>query len=140
MALARYGFSYGKGLYTDMNAIRPDEVLDNLHSIYVDQWDWERVITPEERNPLFLQEIVRCIYRVVFEVERLVATCYPAIPARLPPEITFVHSEELEERYLSLSRKQSEDAIAREKGEAQNSLWPSWMLEACRANAITLLQ
>ncbi|MBE3088123.1 MAG: hypothetical protein IMZ71_03280 [Chloroflexi bacterium] len=140
MALARYGFSHGEGLYTDMNAIRPDEVLDNLHSIYVDQWDWERVVVPEERNLSFLQETVRLIYQVVFEVERLVAARYPAIPALLPPEITFVHSEELEERYPSLSRKQREDAIAREKGEAQNSLWASWMLEACRANRITLLQ
>jgi len=116
MALARYGFNHSEGLYTDMNAIRPDEVLDNLHSIYVDQWDWERVITPEERNLAFLQEIVRCIYQVVFDVEKLVAARYPLIPALLPPEIAFIHSEELEERYPNLSRKQREDAIAREKG------------------------
>jgi aspartate--ammonia ligase len=116
LALARFGLHPGEGLYTDMNAIRPDEVLDNLHSIYVDQWDWERVITAEERKLEFLRQIVGQIYDAIRRVEQEVADRYTWIRPILPEQIHFVHTEELEERYPSLSRKQREDAIAHEMG------------------------
>jgi aspartate--ammonia ligase len=96
-ALADYGFGYGEGLYTDMNAIRPDETLDNLHSIYVDQWDWERVINAGERSIPFLEEIVREIYGVLLRTSRLVSERYPSAPIlELPKEPVFVFSEDLE--------------------------------------------
>ena len=116
MALARYGFTYGSGLYTDMNAIRRDEVLDNLHSIYVDQWDWERVITREERNLDFLKDIVRKIYQVLKETEMVIYKKFPGLQPFLRDEITFVHSEELQEKYPELTPRQREDAIAKEEG------------------------
>ncbi|MBN1400329.1 MAG: aspartate--ammonia ligase [Anaerolineae bacterium] len=117
LALAEYGFGPGEGLYTDMNAIRPDEVVDNLHSIYVDQWDWERVITAEQRTVAFLKEIVRRIYGAIVETEREICAAYPdlALPY-LPEEIHFVHSEELEARYPHLTPQQREDAICEEQG------------------------
>ncbi len=116
MALADYGFAPGEGIYTDMNAIRPDEVLDELHSIYVDQWDWERVITAEERNLSFLCRIVEKIYEVIRRTEQHVAeTCLPIEPV-LPPKIQFVHSAELERRFPDLSRPQREDRICAEHG------------------------
>ena len=117
VALGDYGFDHGEGIYTDMNAIRPDETLDNLHSIYVDQWDWERVIEPEERNLEFLTFIVRKIFKVVKEIEELVCEKYPQLPTPfLPDEIHFVHSEELQAAYPELSPQQREDAICRRKG------------------------
>ena len=116
MMLADYGLQHGEGLYTDMNAIRPDEELDNLHSIYVDQWDWERVISPEERNVEFLKSIVRKIYDVIIRTEKYVCHCYRAIQPILPPEIVFVHSEELEEQYPDLTPRERETAICREYG------------------------
>jgi aspartate--ammonia ligase len=116
MALARYGFVQGSGLYTDMNAIRRDEVLDNLHSIYVDQWDWERVISKEERNLDFLKNTVRKIYEVLKETEMVVYKKFPELQPFLRDEITFVHSEELQERYPGLSPREREDAITKEKG------------------------
>ncbi len=116
MVLADYGFGHGEGLYTDMNALRPDEVLDDLHSIYVDQWDWERIILAEERSLAFLERTVREIYEVMRKTEQAVHERYPRIKPILPPEISFVHSEELEKRWPSLSPRQREDAIAREKG------------------------
>ncbi len=117
LALAAYGFGYGEGLYTDMNAIRPDETLDNLHSIYVDQWDWERVIAAEERNLEFLKWIVRRIYQVIVETERTICGRYPNLPhAYLPDDICFIHSEDLERMYPHLSPKEREDAICRDKG------------------------
>jgi aspartate--ammonia ligase len=116
MALARYGFSESTGLYTDMNAIRRDEILDNLHSIYVDQWDWERVISREERNLDFLKGIVRKIYKVLKETEMVVYKKFPELQPFLRDEISFVHSEELQESYLDLSPRDREDAIAKEKG------------------------
>ncbi|MDO9576237.1 MAG: aspartate--ammonia ligase, partial [bacterium] len=116
MALADYGFKHGEGLYTDMNAIRPDESLDNLHSIYVDQWDWERVIKKKERNLEFLRYIVRKIYKVIRETAKEVCQTYKQIPEpSLPDEIHFIYSEELEEKYPSLSPQEREDAICREK-------------------------
>lgn len=116
MALARYGFPQSSGLYTDMNAIRRDEVLDNLHSIYVDQWDWERVISREERNLNFLKDIVKQIYEVLKEAEMVVYKKFPKLQPFLRDEITFVHSEELQEKYPSLTPKEREDAMAKENG------------------------
>lgn len=116
MALADYGFAPGTGIYTDMNAIRPDEVIDDIHSIYVDQWDWERVMSPGERNVAFLRGTVEKIYDVIYRTERHVAEEFPGIVPVLPETIHFVHSSELEDRYPSLSRRQREDAVAREHG------------------------
>jgi aspartate--ammonia ligase len=117
IALADYGFKHGEGLYTDMNAIRPDEILDNLHSIYVDQWDWERVINEEERNLEFLINIFEKIYKVMRETEEEVCQRYKQISGPFLPEmIHFIHSEELEERYPNLSPREREDVICKEDG------------------------
>jgi len=117
MVLADYGFSRGEGLYTDMNAIRPDEeCLDNLHSVYVDQWDWERVIDERERTLDFLKQIVRTIYSVLCETEAAVHLRYPAIPPVLPEEIAFVHAEELCERWPELTPRERENRITAERG------------------------
>ncbi len=104
----------GYGLYTDMNAIRPDEILDNTHSLYVDQWDWERVITPAERNVDFLKKIVRKLYSILKRTEHFIYERYPAIRPELPEEITFVHTEELQARYPKLTPKERETAFVRE--------------------------
>jgi len=116
MALADYGFGVGEGIYTDMNAIRPDETLDELHSIYVDQWDWERVMTPEQRTLGFLQDIVRRIYEVIRRTEQYIASLYPAITPTLPDSIRFVHTEDLEAQYPDLAPRQREDAACRDHG------------------------
>ncbi len=116
MQLADLGFQPGEGLYTDMNAIRPDEGLDNLHSLYVDQWDWERVLRAEERNLDVLKATVRRIYDVIRRTERYVSHLYPAIEPFLPQTITFIHSEDLAARYPDLSPKEREDAICRKHG------------------------
>ena len=117
MVLADYKFQPNEGLYTDMNAIRPDEEsLDNIHSIYVDQWDWERVITAEQRNLEYLKNIVRTIYNVLRETENHVRGLYPQIKPILPEKIHFVHTEELLEMYPDLTPKQREDKIAKEYG------------------------
>ena len=117
LALAEYGFDHGEGIYTDMNAIRPDEVVDNLHSIYVDQWDWERVIAPEERSLSFLREIVSSIYLAIVQAERDICERFPGLAKPyLPDQITFVHSEDLETRYPGLTPKEREDAVCREHG------------------------
>lgn len=118
-ALHRYHFGPLEGLYTDMNAIRRDEVLDNLHSVYVDQWDWELVITNEERCEAFLQYTVNKIYSVLQEIEYLMHKRYPQLESaedRLPPAIRFVTSQELEDRYPDLSPKQRERAITKAYG------------------------
>jgi aspartate--ammonia ligase len=114
LALARYGFGIGEGLYTDMNAIRPDETIDNLHSIYVDQWDWEKVIAPAEHNADTLKQVVRLIYEVICRTEFHIASQHPAIRPVLPEQITFVSSEELYERYPNLHPRQREDRICKE--------------------------
>ncbi len=114
MALADYGFKPGEGLYTDMNAIRPDEVLDDIHSVYVDQWDWERVMAGEERNLAFLRGIVERIYSVICRTEQHVCEKYPQIKPCLPPKIEFVHTEELERRWPDLTPRERENQIARE--------------------------
>ena len=117
MVLADYGFEPGEGLYTDMMAIRPDEeCLDNLHSIYVDQWDWERIMRPDERNLDFLKDIVRKIYTVMRDTERAVFRKYSNIEPILPEEIRFVHTEELHERYPDLNPRRREDAICKKLG------------------------
>jgi aspartate--ammonia ligase len=98
IALADYGIEPGFGLYTDMNALRPDEELDNIHSLYVDQWDGERVITPEDRNVAFLKGVVEKIYGVIARTEYWVSEQHRGIKPFLPEAITFIHSEELRER------------------------------------------
>jgi len=117
MALAEYGFEIGEGLYTDMNAIRPDEqTLDNLHSLYVDQWDWELVITPQQRNLDFLKQIVRSIYSILVATEQTVCKNFPQIEPILPDDITFVHSEDLAQMYPDLEPRQRENKITKKHG------------------------
>ena len=116
MALYQYGFSVGEGLYTDMNAIRRDEVMDNLHSIYVDQWDWEKVISKEERNMETLQYTVRKVYAALRETEEYISRRYNYIDPILPEEITFITSQELENLYPSSTPKEREYKIVKEKG------------------------
>lgn len=115
-ALKTYGFRPGEGLYTDMNAIRRDEVTDNIHSIFVDQWDWERIITPEERNETTLRDIVKKIYLTLRKTEGFVCAHYPHIKPELPDSIAFVSTQELEDRYPDLTPKQREYEAAREHG------------------------
>ena len=115
-ALKTYGFRPGEGLYTDMNAIRRDEVTDNIHSIFVDQWDWERIITPEERNEATLRDIVKKIYLTLRKTEGFVCAHYPHIKPELPDSIAFVSTQELEDRYPDLTPKQREYEAAREYG------------------------
>ncbi|SKC82312.1 aspartate--ammonia ligase [Maledivibacter halophilus] len=116
MALAKYGFDVGKGLYTDMNAIRRDEELDNLHSIYVDQWDWEKIISKEERTVETLKEIVQEIYNVFKDTEEEICSIYPKLEKQLPEDIFFITAQQLEDKYPELTPKQREDAITKEKG------------------------
>ncbi|MBN2495205.1 MAG: aspartate--ammonia ligase [Deltaproteobacteria bacterium] len=115
-ALARYGFEAGQGIYTDMNAIRPDEELDNLHSIYVDQWDWEKIIEPAERVLATLERAVRAIYSAVRRCELRVASRHAGIEPALPEELTFITSEALQARYPELTPAERETRIAREHG------------------------
>ena len=116
LALADLKINPGEGIYTDMNAIRPDEKIDPLHSVYVDQWDWERVITAEERNLEFLQRIVRRIYEAIKQTEHFLRGHFSQLRPILPEEIAFVHSAELEARYPSLEPRAREDAICRKYG------------------------
>lgn len=114
-ALRLYDFSEGTGLYTDMNAIRRDEATDNIHSIYVDQWDWEKIISKEDRTRHTLKHTVRRIYDVFKMTEKYINTLYPQIKPELPEEITFITSQELEDLYPSLTPKERETAFAKEK-------------------------
>ncbi len=116
MALKNYGFSEGEGLYTDMNAIRRDEETDNIHSIFVDQWDWERILRADERNMETLQRIVRQIYLTFRKTEGFVCAHYPFIRPELPDEIAFVSTQELEDRYPDKSPKEREYEAARQYG------------------------
>ena len=116
MALKTYGFQQGEGLYTDMNAIRRDEETDNIHSIFVDQWDWERIMAPEERNEAFLREIVRKIYMVFRKTEGYVCAHYPHIKPELPDEIAFVTTQEMEDRYPEMDARGREYMAAKEHG------------------------
>jgi aspartate--ammonia ligase len=115
MALAEYDFLVGEGLYTDMNAIRRDEITDNLHSIYVDQWDWERIIDTEDRTMDFLRKIVTDIFHCLHRTENNIMRYYPDLERKLPEEIFFITSQELEDRYPGLTPRQREDAICKEK-------------------------
>lgn len=116
LALKRYGFSVGEGLYTDMNAIRRDEELDNLHSIYVDQWDWEKILLHKDRTIETLKEIVKSIYSVFLDTEDHVAKAYPQFAPCLPEEIFFITTQELEDMYPDKTPKERENLIARDKG------------------------
>ncbi len=116
MALARYGFENDSGLYTDMNAIRRDEELDNLHSVYVDQWDWEKTIAREDRDISKLKSTVRRIMEALQNTEAALCKQFPMIEPFLPAAITFVTAQELEDRYPALTPKQREDAVCREYG------------------------
>jgi len=112
--LAQLGTAPGRGIYTDMNALRPDEELDNIHSIYVDQWDWEKVIRPEDRNLEYLKLTVRRIYEAVKVTENRLFVEFPQIEPILPEEIFFITAEELLGRYPGLSPKERENAVCRE--------------------------
>lgn len=114
--LGAYQIEPGYGLYTDMNAIRADEELDNIHSIYVDQWDWERTIRPEERTAAFLREVVEKLFGVMKTVEQKLYESHPHITPILPENITFIHADELRKRYPDLSPKERENEIAKEFG------------------------
>lgn len=116
MALYRYGFDIGKGLYTDMNAIRRDEEVDQIHSYYVDQWDWEKIISKEERTETTLKSIVDKIYSVLLELENYVHALYPNIDHKLPKNITYITTQELEDKYPNFTSKERENAIAKEFG------------------------
>jgi len=116
LALADYCIPHGNGIYTDMNAIRPDEELSNIHSLYVDQWDWERLVTQKDRNLDFLKYIVRKIYEVLKRTEYVVYEEYSNIKPRLPHDITFVHSEELLMQYPQLSPREREYEAVKKHG------------------------
>ena len=116
MMLADYGIENGYGIYTDMNALRPDEELTNIHSIYVDQWDWEKILMPEERSLETLKAIVKQIYAVLKRTEFIVYENHPEIMPMLPDEIRFIHSQELEENYPGLSFKEREKKAAEQYG------------------------
>jgi aspartate--ammonia ligase len=116
LALANLNIAQGFGIYTDMNAIRPDEEMDNIHSLYVDQWDWEMVISDKQRSLDFLKTTVSKIYEVIKRTEFVVFENYPKIKTILPDHITFVHSEELQEKYPELSPRERESLYAREHG------------------------
>ena len=116
LTLADYSIDPGYGIYTDMNAIRADEELGNIHSLYVDQWDWERVMTEEERNIEFLKEIVKRIYAAMLRTEYMVYEMYPQIKPCLPQELYFIHAEELRQRFPDLEPKDREERICRKHG------------------------
>jgi aspartate--ammonia ligase len=116
MALRNYDFHVGKGLYTDMNAIRRDEMTDNIHSIFVDQWDWERIMAPGDRNEEYLRYVVNRIYMTFRKTEGYVCANYPHIRPELPDTITFVTTQELEDRYPELTPKEREYKAAKEYG------------------------
>jgi len=114
LALKRYHFGIGGGLYTDMNAIRRDEDLDNVHSIYVDQWDWEKVITRENRNLDYLKLIVRAIVRAICNTNDRLHVRYPQLTTKLDPEVSFITTQELEDLYPELTGDERETAYVRE--------------------------
>ena len=116
LTLAEYGIEPGYGIYTDMNAIRADEELDNLHSLYVDQWDWEMSINESDRTLDFLKSVVRRIYSAILRTEFLACETYPQLKPFLPRDIFFIHSEELLQMYPNLTPKEREDAICKKYG------------------------
>ncbi len=116
LTLAEHNVKPGYGIYTDMNAIRADEELGNLHSLYVDQWDWERVILPADRTLSYLKRTVRCIYTALLRTEFLVCERFPQLAPQLPDDVYFIHAEELRQRYPDVSPKEREDIITRQYG------------------------
>lgn len=116
MALAKYGFETETGLYTDMNAIRRDEDLDAIHSVYVDQWDWEKIITEKDRKLSYLKKTVKSIYKALKKLSVAVNKKYPMLTHNLPEEITFISTKELEQAYPELTRKEREVAAAKKYG------------------------
>ena len=116
MALKEYGFEPGEGLYTNMNAIRRDEETDNLHSIYVDQWDWEKVIDAGDRNVSYLKRTVRDIVGAIVETNDALGIAFPSLHTKLSRDVFFITTQELEDKYPDLTPKQREDAICREHG------------------------
>ncbi len=116
LKLAQMGVPPGRGIYTDMNALRPEEDLDNIHSIYVDQWDWEKVITEDQRNLDFLKKTVRRIYEAIKVTENKLYVEFPQIEPMLPENVFFIHSEELLQRYPGMTPKEREDAVTKEYG------------------------
>ncbi len=114
MALHKYNFKVNEGLYTDMNAIRRDEEMDNLHSIYVDQWDWEKIITVEDRTLDYLKATVQKIVNAIVATKERINSHYPELSYELSSDITFVTTQELEDMYPNLSSKEREDAFAKE--------------------------
>lgn len=116
MALMRYGFAPGEGIYTDMNAIRRDEDLDNLHSVYTDQWDWEKIITREQRNIETLKNTVRAIVAAVSYTNDAIKAKFPQLSCRIERDVFFVTAQELEDMYPELSPKERENKIVREHG------------------------
>ncbi len=115
-ALKKYGFQMGEGLYTDMSAIRRDEETDNIHSIYVDQWDWEKIISREQRTVETLQDVVRTVYKVLRKTEKYMSIQYDYIKEILPEDIYFITTQELEDQYPALTPKEREYQITRDKG------------------------
>ena len=113
LALKRYGFYEGRGLYTDMNAIRRDEEVDNIHSVYVDQWDWEKIIRREDRNLGFLFENVRRIVGAIVRTNDAVKKAFPVLDAKIDPEVSFISSQELEDMYPDLTPKEREAAYVK---------------------------
>ncbi|MBQ7163908.1 MAG: aspartate--ammonia ligase [Clostridia bacterium] len=114
LALKRYNFSVGEGLYTDMNAIRRDEELDNLHSVYVDQWDWEKIITRETRNTEYLKTVARCIVDAICETLEVLKCRYPQLPVDLRREVSFISSQALEDLYPGKTPKERETLYLKE--------------------------
>ena len=114
LALYEYGFKPGEGLYTDMNAIRRDDSLDNLHSVYVDQWDWEKVIERKERTREFLEQTVRKIVKAITDTKKYINEIYPVLNSRICPDVYFITSEELLEKYPNLTAKEREHEIVKE--------------------------
>ncbi|KAK8882552.1 hypothetical protein M9Y10_045194 [Tritrichomonas musculus] len=115
-ALKKYGFKQGTGLYTDMNAIRRDEDLDNLHSVYVDQWDWEKVITEDTRNIQTLKDTVKNIVKALKETETVIRQKYPQLNPNLNEDVTFISAQELEDKYPELTPKKREDEACKKFG------------------------
>ena len=114
LALKRYAFNPGKGLFTDMNAIRRDEEVDNIHSIYVDQWDWEKIITEEDRTVEYLKRTVRDIVGAICETADALNVAFPSLKTKLCRDVTFITTQELEDKYPDLTPKEREHAICRE--------------------------
>ena len=116
MALGKYGFRVGEGLYTDMNAIRRDEETDNIHSVFVDQWDWEKIIEKKDRNETTLRAVVKAVYEALRVTEKYVANQYDYVQCMLPEEITFITSQELLDRYPDKTPKEREYLAVKEYG------------------------